>query len=432
MASFLDFPSVLPVVPDGLDVDLPPLGALRQRFPALEVGDPASATREAISRVKLPDLAGKSVAITVGSRGIPHVATVVKEVVAVLRAAGAEPFIVPAMGSHGAASAEGQADVIAGYGVTEEAVGAPVRSSLDTVITGHLPDGSPVHTDRLAAAADGIVVFNKVKPHTSFKSDYESGLVKMLVIGLGKHDGARTMHNYTLPEMAKLLPVAASVAISRLPIIFGLAVVENAWDRLAMIEAIPPEGILEREAQLLAEAKRIMGRFLMPRIDVLIVDRIGKNISGTGMDPNVTGRPSLPVEGFPDVGIQKVIVRGLTEETHGNAAGIGNADFTTVRCVSKVDLVATYTNVFSARVMQAAKLPVVLPDDRTAIAGALVTLNYVTPAEARVVRVLDTKHLDTVLVSRPVLEDVVGDDRFEQVGELESMRFDEDGYLVEG
>lgn len=427
----LHFPAVLPVVPEGLDVELPALAPLRQRFPEVRVGDPAAATRRALSRLRLPDLKGRSVAITAGSRGIPHVAVIVRELVSVLRGAGAEPFVVPAMGSHGAASAEGQAQVLADYGITEATVGAPVRSSLETVVTGRLPDGTPVYTDRLAAQADGIVVFNKVKPHTSFKATHESGLAKMLVIGLGKHDGARTMHNYELTEMGRLLPTAAGVVLGSLPVLFGLAVVENAWGELAIVEAVEVGRLLEREAELLTEAKRLMGRLLMPRVDVLVVDRIGKNISGTGMDPNVTGRPSWPAPGFPNVGIQKIIVRGLTEETHGNAAGIGNADFTTVRCVADIDLVATYTNVFSARVMQAAKLPVVLPNDRLALSGALVTLNHVSPGEARVVRVRDTKHLDTVWASKTVVEDVADRGDLELAGGFAPLMFDAEGYLVD-
>src|SRR5690606_2559208 len=331
---------------------------------------------------------------TAGSRGIPDFVPIVRTLVNELRARGARPFIVPAMGSHGGATPEGQVRVLAGYGVTEQSVGAPIRSSLETVVLGHLPDGTPLHVDRFAAEAGGIVVFNKVKPHTAYKAANESGLAKMLVIGLGKHEGARAFHHHDFGKFPIYIPQAARELVARLPVLFGLGVVENAWGTAALIEAVVPSDLVDRDAQLLSEAKRLMGRLLMPRVDVLIVDSIGKDISGAGMDPNVTGRPSLNAAGFDYISVQKIIVRGLTAATGGNAAGIGNADFTTVRCVEEIDFTATYTNVMSARVMQGGKLPVVLPNDRLAISAALLTCNGIDPSEARVVRVADTKHLD--------------------------------------
>lgn len=427
------FPEVLPVVPGGLDVEMPRLARLRQRFPEVRVADVAAEVAAAVARLgpTLPDLRGKSVAITAGSRGIPGMVVTLKGLVEFLRRRGAEPFVVPAMGSHGGASAAGQLKVLAGYGVTEASVGAPVRSSLQTVVMGELSDGTPVFTDALAAAADHIVVYNKIKPHTAYKAPHESGLAKMLVIGLGKHDGARAMHSHDFDLFPHTVPAAAQLLLARLPVLFGLAAVENAWGELALLEAVAPGEILEREVELLREAKRLMGRLLMPRVDVLVVDRIGKDISGAGMDPNVTGRPSLPAAGFDYIKIQKIVVRGLTEATAGNAAGIGNADFTTVRCLESLDLVATYTNVFSARVMQGGKLPVVLPNDRVAIASALLTCNDVSPQDARLVRIATTKHLDEVRVSQAVLADVAGDPDFEVVQEPTAMAFDEAGYLAD-
>src|SRR5690606_4900297 len=233
-----------------------------------------------------------------------------------------------------------------------------------------------------------------------------SGLAKMLVIGLGKHEGARAFHLHDFSIFPTHVPLGAHALLGRLPVLFGLAVVENAWGEAAIIEAVPPHRLVERDAELLTEAKRLMGRLLMPRVDVLIVDSIGKNFSGAGMDPNVTGRPSLNAAGFDHISIQKIIVRGLSPESGGNAAGIGNADFTTTRCVSEIDFVATYTNVFSARVMQGGKLPVVLPSDRLALTAAVMTCNGIEPHEARIVRISDTKHLDIVQVSPTVLEDV--------------------------
>jgi hypothetical protein len=300
---------------------------------------------------------------------------------------------------------------------------------METVVVGSLPDGTPLHTDRLAAGADGIVVFNKVKPHSAYKADIESGLAKMLMIGLGKHEGARAMHAHDFGVFPQHVPLGARALLARLPVLFALAVVENAWGEAAIVEAVPPERMLEREVELLREAKRLMGRLLVPAIDVLIVDRLGKDVSGAGMDPNVTGRSSTHASGFDAPPIQKIVERGLTEAAGGNAAGIGNADFTTVRCVNAIDLVATYTNVVSARVMQGAKIPVVLPNDRLAIATALLTCNGVEPSEGRVVRIADTKHVERILVSPAVLREIEGSGDFEVLGPLEAMRFDGEGFL---
>jgi hypothetical protein len=426
------FDPVRPVVPGGFAVAIPPLAPLAQHFPKVQVADVAVATREAIERLELGRLDGKSIALTAGSRGIPGYVPILGALVAVLVERGARPFVVPAMGSHGGASAEGQIGVLARYGVVEEAIGAPIRATMETVIVDRLPDGTELHTDKHAAAADGIVVFNKIKPHTAFKAPIESGLAKMLVIGLGKHAGARAMHDHDFTEFAELVPRSAERLLAKLPVLFGLGLVENAWGRAAIIEAIRPQHVLAREAELLAEAKRLMSRLLLPAIDVLIVDRIGKDISGAGMDPNVTGRPAKYMPGFTAPPIQKIIVRGLTEQTHGNAVGIGNADFTTRRVVEQIDFVATYTNVFSSRVMQGGKLPVILANDRDALMGALQTCVGVAPGRAKVVRIRDTKHLERIAVSEAALEEVAGSEEFEQLGSPEPLRFDVEGYLARG
>lgn len=426
----MQFPDVIPVVPGGLETELPPLAPLRQQFPDSTIKSIEEEVKRSLRTVELPQLDGKSVAITAGSRGIPGYVEILKTLVGELKALGAYPFIVPAMGSHGGASAAGQLKVLSGYGITEQAIGAPIRSSLDTVVMGHLPDGTPLHVDRFASVADGIVVFNKVKPHTAYKAANESGLAKMLVIGLGKHEGARAFHLHDFDIFPTHVPSGARALLEKLPVICGIAVVENAWGDAARVEAVPAQRLVERDAELLAESKHLMGRLLMPRVDVLIVDRIGKNISGAGMDPNVTGRPSLRAAGFDYIRIQKIIVRGLSQESGGNAAGIGNADFTTTRCVGEIDFVATYTNVFSARVMQGGKLPVVLPNDRLALTAALLTCNGIEPKEARVVRISDTKHLDVVHVSPTVLTDVQDATDFEVLGEPRDIVFDSNGYFV--
>ncbi|HMR34375.1 MAG TPA: hypothetical protein PKA13_17385 [Geminicoccaceae bacterium] len=424
------FDPVRPVVPGGYEVAIPPLAPLAQHFRRVQVDDVTAATRAAIERLELGRLDGKSVAITAGSRGIPGIVQVLKATVAALVERGASPFVVPAMGSHGGATAEGQIEVLASYGVVEQAIGAPIRATMETVVVDRLPDGTELHADRYAAAADGIVVFNKIKPHTGFKGPIESGLAKMLVIGLGKHAGARAIHGCGMAVFAELIPRAAERLIADLPVLFGLGLVENAWGRPALIEAIRPRHILAREAEILVEAKQLISRLLLPEIDVLIVDRIGKDVSGSGMDPNVTGRSATNMPGFTAPPIEKIIVRGLTERTHGNAVGIGLADFTTRRVVEQIDYVAMYTNAFSARVMRGARLPVILANDRDALMGALQTCFGKSPEQAKVVRIRDTKHLEKIAVSQAVLDEVAGSSEFEVLGQPEPLRFDDEGDIV--
>jgi hypothetical protein len=419
-----------PPLAGGWDLDPPPLAPVRQKFPAGEVGSIEQAVAATLAAMALPDLAGKEIAITVGSRGISRLAEIVANLVAVLRARGAQPFIVPAMGSHGGGTAEGQRALIEGYGVTEASVGAPIRSSMEAVPTGQLRDGSPLFCDRNAFAADGIVLLNTIRPHSAFKAEIESGLMKMAVIGLGKHRGAAAFHERGWAGFPDRLLEGGRKQIATLPILFGLAVVENAYGAVARLEAVPTLAIEAREKVLLAETKRLMGRLLVPRIDVLIVDQIGKNIAGAGMDPNVTGRSAVGIGRFTAPPIDKIIVRGLSEATHGNAAGIGAADFTTARCLAAIDFSATYANVLSAGVMFGARIPVVLPNDRDAIAAALRTCGVARIEDARVVRIRDTKSLDEIAVSPACIPDLVGSDGFEILGSAQALRFDPLGNIV--
>jgi hypothetical protein len=275
------------------------------------------------------------------------------------------------MGSHGGATAAGQIEVLNGYGITETSVGAPIKSSMDVVEAGRFEDGTPLYTDRLAFEADAIVIANKIKPHADFKGRYESGLVKMLTIGLAKHKGAVALHDHGFAAFHEVLPKAAEILLDKLPILFGLAILENAFDELMHLEIIPKAQIMAREKELLEIAKRSIGRLLFDDIDVLIVDEIGKNISGEGMDPNVTGRPGSGLPGFPAPDIQKIVALDVTVESHGNGVGIGSADLSTRRCVEKIDLGAMYTNAFSANILNPAKLPMVLNNDHDALCVAL-------------------------------------------------------------
>jgi len=316
----------------GLDIGLPRMVPVEQKFPRETVEDVEAALGASLAALPPADLAGKRIAITVGSRGTYSMLTILTTLARQLREWGAEPFIVPTMGSHGGATAEGQLGVLANYGITEDAVGMPIRSSMDVIEAARLADGTPLYCDSIASQADGIVLLNKVKPHTSYKGTHESGLAKMAAIGLGKHKGAVTLHSFGFHRFAELVPAAGEALIGALDIVFGVAVLENAYHSVGHIEAIPPDRIMAREKELLVKAKSFLGRLLVPAIDVLIVDEIGKNIGGSGMDTNVTGRPSVPQPGFEAPPIQRIIVRGLTEATHGNGTGIGMADFTTRRC----------------------------------------------------------------------------------------------------
>jgi hypothetical protein len=333
----------------------------------------------------------------------------VAAVAEVVRECGAQPFIVPAMGSHGGATAEGQRQILADYGVSEEALGVEVRASMDVVELDRLPSGTPVYFDREAYNSDGIIVLNRVKPHTCFRGNTESGIIKMLTIGLGKHKGATALHNAGFSHFPELLPTAARVALAKAPVLYGVASIENAFEDVAALEVISADRILEREPELLRVARQKMGRLLIDSCDVLIVDEIGKNISGDGMDPNVTGRYSEPtmsgVEGFQ---AQKVVVLSLTPETHGNASGLGVADITTQKVLDDIDFVTTYTNAVTSTVLTSARIPVVMPTAREAVVLALLTANGTTTEEARVVRIKNTLQLERIWVSESLWRQIAG------------------------
>jgi hypothetical protein len=414
-----------------MECGLPRMVQVEQRFPRPRVADIPATLAATVQALPAKTFAGKRIAITCGSRGIPEAPIIVSRLVDILKELGARPFIVPAMGSHGGATAEGQRRVLEGYGITEARVGAPIQASMEVVQVAELPGPIPLFCDALARGADAIVLFNKIKPHSAYKAGIESGLLKMAVIGLGKHRGASTLHTFGFDEFPEIIRAAGERLIRTLPIAFGLAVVENAYGEVALLEAVLPERIPAREAELLAEAKRIMSRLLLPAIDVLIVDEIGKDVSGAGLDPNVTGRPATRRPGFEAPSIQKIIVRDLTPASHGNAAGIGMADFTTVRCAEKIDLGISYTNVFTARVMDSLRIPVMLQNDREALVVALKTCNRVTPEQARVVRIRNTKALHVITVSESCLSEIEGRLDLVPFGPSRPMEFDAAGYLID-
>ncbi|WP_029421123.1 DUF362 domain-containing protein [Alicyclobacillus macrosporangiidus] len=415
------------------DIPLPKMAPVRQKFAAERVDDVAGAVHRAIAEAGVAERIrpGAKVAIGVGSRGIANLPVLVRAVVEVVKQRGADPFIVPAMGSHGGATADGQRAMLEHLGVTEATVGAPVRATMEVVQAGVSAGGLPLYVDAYAAKADGIIVINRIKPHTSFRGKVESGLIKMLVIGLGKQKGAETAHARGFDHMTRHLLDLSAALIERLPVWFGVGVLENAYDQTARVVAVPAERLHEVEPELLNEARRLMPKILVRDPDVLVVDEMGKDISGVGMDPNVTGRyPNQLVQ--PDIRIGKVCVLRLTEKTDGNAAGVGLADVTTAALEAKIDRVKGYANSLTSTTMTSIKLPMVLPTDRLAIQAAIKTCNCPDLAQARVVRIRNTLHLEHIWVSESLLPEVAAHERMEVLGPAEPMRFTEAGELIFG
>jgi len=410
---------------------------VQQKIESPKLDDYASSIKEELRRKKLGEKIkpGWRIAITAGSRGVANYAGILATVVEEVKKAGCEPFLVPSMGSHGGATPEGQLEVLRSLGITPETVGAPIRSSMEVDEVGRLSSGAPVYVDRNALKAEGIIVVGRVKPHTDFKGEIESGLMKMIAIGLGKQKGAEMIHWHRSDGYHKVMPEAARLIMEKTPILLGLAVVENARHEIAVVKALEPEEIEEEEKKLLEEAKELMARIPFKEIDVLIVEEMGKNISGVGMDTNVIGRFWLPREMEPRAPeIRRVVVLDLTEETHGNAIGIGLADITTKRVVSQIDYDSTYVNCLTAGHIETAKIPPFLPNDRDAIATALRTCGPIDPERARVVRIRNTLDLERFWVSESLAETVASDSelskRVEILGDPREMQFDVLGTLA--
>jgi hypothetical protein len=408
------------------EVEPPRVALVEQRVdapPALE--DIRAAVGEALRSVEIPT---GSVAIGVGSRGVGRIGDVVEALVGFFKEAGADPFVVPAMGSHGASTAEGQARVLAHLGVSEERIGCPVKATMEAVKIGETSSGVTVYMDKNAFDADSVVVVNRIKPHTAFRGTVESGPTKMLAIGLGKQKGAHSVHAAGWGNIHETIPEAARVAVETGKVAFGLAVLENADEEPYKVAAIPAEKLEEGEAPLLEEAKRNLLRLPFEEIDVLVVDEIGKNISGDGADPNVTGRYPTPyASGGPNV--ERLVFLDLTPETGGNANGLGAADVVTERLTSNMDRPATYLNALTSTTPYPVKIPMVMPNDRMAIAAALTMCAGVSPPEARLVRIKNTLKLRRMWVSEALLKEVDGE-KLGVIEEPQPTRFDADGSVL--
>lgn len=377
---------------------------------------------------------GQSVALTAGSRGIAHIPEILRATADYLKKLGARPFLVPTMGSHGGGTAEGQAKILHSYGITEQAVGVPIRASMEVIEVGKTTEGFPVYLDRHASEADHIGVVARVKPHTAFHGPIESGLLKMMMIGLGKHVGALAYHRILLEyPYDQVVRSVGRTMLSRAPIAFGLAVVENAYDELALLEGVPPDQVETREERLLVLARRLLAKLPWARADLLIIDEIGKDISGSGMDTNIVGRKraarlqQATIADMPEMRL--IYVRGLSARTHGNAAGIGLADFTTNRLVQSMNYQATVINCLTAGYPEGAFVPVHFETDREVFDAALAIIGTRAPQEGRVMRIRNTLNLEEMEVSEPCLDLPDRKTQFEPIGATRTLALDGAGNL---
>ncbi|MGL4790286.1 MAG: lactate racemase domain-containing protein [Anaerotignaceae bacterium] len=428
---FIEFPEMSFKV-EGMDeIKVPTMVKIRQKYATDKIEDiKAKVISEMDNLSNKEELKGKRIAITAGSRGIPHVALITKTVCDKLKEFGASPFIVPAMGSHGGGTVEGNLEVINGYGITQEAMGVPILATMEVVLVGEMPDGTPIYCDKNAYEADGIVLLNKIKAHTDFKGEHESGLLKMIAIGLAKHKGASWFHMQGFDTFAKRLPIVAKEFLSKMNVVFGVGLVQNAYDEISEIEIMEKDKIVERDAALLKISKERLAKFKFDNIDVLIVDKIGKNISGEGADPNVTGRGFMP-DFKDDFHTQKLFIRGLTEESHHNACGLGLADITTRRCLNDVDWESTWINLGTNTMIDGGKVPMYLNTDKEALMLAIRTCRRIDYNKARVVRIADTLHLDEIEISVDLIPDIEGRSDVEIISQPYEMPFDENGFMID-
>ena len=428
---FIDFPAVDAKM-EGLDqVVFPRMVNIRQKYDPYQISDvPGYLKKELESKVRdKGSLCGKRVAVTAGSRGIPFYREIMRTLVDTLKEWGADPFIVPAMGSHAGGTVEGQLEMLATFGITEANMGCPILATMEVVEIGTLADGTTVYCDKYAYASDGMVVVNKIKPHTSFIGPHESGLLKMLCIGLGKHKGAATMHMKGYEVFDRLIPEAGRLCLEREPILFGVGLVQNAYDDISDLEVMEKDDIAARDAALLEIAKDKLARFKFPTTDVLIIDRIGKNIGGSGFDPNVVARRDRIYPGT--LVSQNIFVRGLTEETHHNASGIGTVEVTTLRCVRDIDWAITWTNMMTANFLPGCRIPCFAENDREALRWAIRTCTGIDYANARVVRIQDTMHMEEIQVSENLARSLEGREDVEILSEPFDIPFGPDGYITD-
>jgi len=373
---------------------------------------------------------GMQVGITVGSRGINNIQLVIKSVIQEIKKRGGEPFILPAMGSHGGATAEGQKEMLAGYGITEESMGVPIKATMDVVKIGELKNGLPVYFDKYAFQADGIIAVNRIKVHTAFKGEVESGLNKILAVGLGKQRGASLVHYLGVKGLRDYMVEFARVIISKAPILCGLGILENAYDDTYKLVAANPKDFEKVDKELLEECKKILPRLPVSDIDILVVEEMGKNISGPGMDTNIIGGiHEYKKEEFSPPRIKRILVLDLTPETHGNALGVGLAHIITRRLYKKIDFKATYTNTITSTFLERSRIPLIADTDKEALNIALKTIWNLPGTKPRIIIIRNTLKLDDMYVSEAIWEDIKDKENILSKGEWECLGFDSQGNM---
>ena len=412
------------------DVPIPRMVHARQHFDGTRERDVEKKLREELSRLEIASTirSGMRIALTAGSRGIDNIALVIRTVAGFCRERGALPFIFPAMGSHGGSTAQGQREICESYGITEEYCGCPILSSMETVELAKTASGLPANIDRYAAQADGIIVINRIKTHPAVVGNYESGLMKMMVIGMGKQVGAALCHRAGFPKMSHYIEEIGRTILAHTNILFGVGLIENAYDQTREIHVIPAGQIPEREPELLKHSKTFMPRLLTDSCDVLVVDRMGKNISGSGMDSNITGRSFT--KHYDHFHATRVVTLDLTDESHGSMGGVGNADIINKRIWEKGDIMLTYPNSITHTGVRADAIPMMMDTDKLAIQCAIKTCSY-TGSEPDIIRIQDTLNLRNILISESMAQRMKDTEGVEILSEPEPWIFDGEGNVLD-
>ena len=413
---------------------LPHMVTLTQTFENTPLEDPAQYLKDKLAAINLSSRIKpeQTVAITAGSRGVTDMALAIRTLVAEIKKIGAHPFIFPSMGSHGGATDEGQADILDALGINETSCGAPIKSSMETIHIGETIHGLPVYVDANAHQADHIIVINRVKPHTDFEGEIESGLTKMMAIGMGKQKGAETYHNAILEKgYYDTFTTVVDVILEKAPVTLGVGIVENQLDQTEEIGVAWREDIPALDRRLLVKAKSVFARLPFDQIDLIIVDEMGKDISGTGMDQNIIARTVIKVGTVPATPkIRRIFVRDLTPASHGTATGLANADFALTRLIDKVDKHATYTNCISSCEPAMAAIPIHFDTDKEVIEAALRTIGSRTPEQARIVHIKNTLHLETLAVSESMVDEIKENPNLKAKGKAVPLSFDSEGMLI--
>ena len=414
------------------DVSIPRFVKVQQQFSDEHIAPEhiPEAVKNALSRSAAAETVkpGMRICLTCGSRGIDNIVAITAAVVDFCKERGALPFAIPAMGSHGGATAQGQLAVLHSLGITEDSIGCPIHATMETVQIGYTEEQEPVYIDRFAAESDGIIVINRIKPHTSFRGTFESGLMKIMAIGLGKQRGAETCHADGFPQMHRKVPLFGKAILQNAPVLFGLGILENAFDHTAQLHCLSPEEIITEEPVLLKKAFALMPSLGFTQCDVLIVDEIGKNISGCGMDPNISGVFATPgVTG--GVQAQRRCILSLTPETHGNGYGMGAADAITKRLFDQLDLEQIYPNSITSTSLGFSKIPIIMPNDRAAIALCIRTCNNIDKSAPKIIRIRNTLALSQLEISEACIGDMT--ENMQLISEPYELPFDHDGNLLQ-